>query len=242
MNNQAYLPTIVNYPQDQKYPEDNLPQDDSILKKRSYAFAIDILFIVIINKGLMYTYISFLKNFFYQLTISSQLVLEENMTNVFSVSLFIVFWGYFFMSYYWAEGKTPGKQLFGLKVHSPNFKYTGEYRLSVMECFARTMGHLITCLFYGLFLVIPFITKSKKGIPDWISQTTIVTDEQMKHINDIYFSPQFEVIEAVLEKDKIFHDKNQLSLFESDQINELESDGTIIQLPVTQDQDDSEAA
>lgn len=254
MNNQAYLPTIIDYPQDQKNPEENLPEDDAILRKRSLAFAADLLFVGVINKGLMYTYISFLKTFFYQLSLKSQLILEAKMANIFSVSLFVVFWGYFFMSYYWAEGKTPGKHIFGLKVYSPNFKYNGEYHLSIRECFARTMGYFINCLSYGLFMVIPFLTKSKKGIPDWLSQTSIVTDEQMKYINDIYFSPQFEIVQTQVETEEIFdegfQDKNQLSLFESDQVNELESDGTVIELPAAQyisditedDKDDPEAA
>ena len=236
METEAYLPIIVKHPRDQKHPEANLPPDNKILRKRSYAFVTDLFIIGLINKGLMYTYISFLKTYFYQLTMKTQLLLESKMYDVHFVSLGIVFWGYFLMSYYWGEGKTPGKHIFGLKVHSPGFKYSSELHLTLRECFARTLGYFINCLTAGSLFAISFITTNSKGLPDWLSQTSVVTDEQMDYIDKVYFSPDFESdflkpAMSIVEEKEV---EQQLSLFEDQKLKTLESVGTVIELPAPQ--------
>jgi hypothetical protein len=243
MNAEYYLPTIINNPREHKNPEANLPNDNKLLQKRSYAFITDLFIIGVINKCLMYTYISFLKTYFYQLTLKTQLSLEAKMYDAHFVSLVIVFWGYFIMSYYWGEGKTPGKHIFGLKVHSPNFKNTGEFHLSLRESFARTLGYFINCLTFGSLFAISFITKSCNGFPDWLSQTSIVSDDQMKYIDEVYFSPDFknDFLQAVNSSND--SKEIQLSLF--DQKNEV-TEGSVIELPPPEndhkDDDGSEAA
>lgn len=238
--NGEFLPTIVHNPRKLKNPESSLPKDPTILKKRIYSFTTDLFFIALINKGLMFTYMSFLKTYFYQIPLRTQMILENKMDHVHSLSMLIVFWGYFMMSYYWGDGKTPGKIVFGLKVYSPSFKHTGEVHLSLRESFARTMGYFLCYLPWGALFGISLFTKDHKGIPDWLSKTMVVSDEQMAYIDQEYFSTDFQQdFPAPTFKPRILRqEEEQLSLF--DEYNELESDGTVIELPGPHTMEDEE--
>ena len=239
MNSDQLLPTVVHNPRSEKNPEASLPKDPTLLKKRIYSFTTDLFFVALINKGLMFTYMSFLKTYFYQITLKTQLLLETKMVQVHSLSLLIVFWGYFMMSYYWGEGKTPGKLLFGLKVYSPDFKNTGEFHLTLKESFSRTMGYFICYLPFGALFGISLFTKDQKGIPDWLSHTMVVSDEQMSYIDNVYFSTDFKNDFAKVQRSKT-EIEAQLSLFEESK--ELQSDGAVIELPGPKKSSDDEAA
>ncbi len=219
MNSDELLPIIVRNPRDQRNPEKTMPKDPNLLKKRVYSFTADLVVIALINKGLMYTYISFLKTYFYQLPLKTQFLLESKVYSIHSVSLLLVFWGYFIISYYWGEGKTPGKLLFGLKVYSPSFKNTAEYHLTLKESFSRTMGYFLCYLTFGLLFGIAFFTKNKKGIPDWLSHTSIVSDEQMTYLDHAYFSPDFK------------NDFLPLKSSPKEKVYQLASDDSVIELP-----------
>lgn len=150
--------------------------DPIILKKRTYAFTLDLFFIAVINKAIMYTYINFLETFFYQLPISFQMNINGQLAKANGISIMIIFWGYFVLSYYMGEGKTPAKMLFGLKVHSP---HSSDNHLSFKASVLRTSAYFICC-FTGVFLIaIPFLRRDKKGLPDWFSNTHVVTEDEI---------------------------------------------------------------
>ena len=101
---------------------------------------------------------------------------ENIFTNLYLLDnyLFIVlFTGYFVSCFFLGNGKTLGKLLFNLEVKNPqeNETHFDQYLL-------RTFAYLF-CYLNGIFLLlIPLITKSGKGIPDWVSGTEIITKSE----------------------------------------------------------------
>jgi uncharacterized RDD family membrane protein YckC len=153
-----------------------------LLKKRSYAFTMDLFIITLINKGIIFTYVNFLETYLYQLPTSFQLSINQKISQLNNLSLLLVFWGYFLFSYYMGEGRTPGKLIFGIKVHSP---HRGDDHLSFKEAFMRTGGYFIGCFTGMLLLALPFLRKDSKGIPDFLSHTHIVCEDELEYIKSL---------------------------------------------------------
>lgn len=153
------------------------------LTKRTYAFVMDLLTIVLISQSLVYNYISYLKNFF----INIDMNIHSRLLGLDSLIFIGVFWTYFFLSMYLGEGATPGKFAMGLRVHSPHKKDT---HLTLRESLIRTSAYFI-CYFSGmLLLAIPYITRSKKGIPDWISKTHVITVSEFNFLRSLEIPPK----------------------------------------------------
>lgn len=139
-----------------------------ILKKRTYAFTVDLLFISLLNKVIIQSYGMFLKTFFYHLSKPEQLQILQGLDKVFLGVLTTIFMGYFVISYYMGEGQTPGKVLFGLKVHSKNSE-----PLPLISCINRTIGYVVCHASFLLLYGLPFITKKGLGVQDWLSGTYV---------------------------------------------------------------------
>lgn len=144
----------------------------SLLKKRIYAFLIDI---TVINLLKFFSLIIYLKSVGTFLRAVPQNK-ESLFTNLYLLDnyLFIVlFVGYFVSCYFLSNGKTLGKMFFNLEV-----KNIKEDETFFDQYLLRTFAYLF-CYLNGVFLLlIPLFTKSEKGIPDWISGTEVVTDSE----------------------------------------------------------------
>ena len=147
---------------------------NTILKKRTFSFLIDLFIIQYINKGLILSYENFLKSFFV-LPLSISQEISENLDKLSLVTLPFVFLTYFTMLYYLSDGQTVGKFLLNLKIKGKKSK-----RLTLFNCLMRSLGYFF-CYFIGFFLfLIPFITKDAKGIQDWISGTEVLDKTAIK--------------------------------------------------------------
>lgn len=50
------------------------------------------------------------------------------------------------------------------------------------ESFNRTLGYFI-CYITGSFLfIIPFLRQDNKGIPDWLGQTKVISEEEYENL------------------------------------------------------------
>lgn len=141
----------------------------SLLSKRIYAFTIDLAVIVFLQKSLinLYTFSFKQMTFFKGTDLSSQMEhpLETLLTTILVIS-------YFTLSYYLFNGQSIGKTLFKMRVLSKD-----HVEMTLFESFARANGYFI-CLFpLSILFIIPFLTKSSRGIPDWLSRTEVVTEE-----------------------------------------------------------------
>ena len=179
------------------------PKNEAVLKDRSYAFFTDIFLIGIINRAIMFTYANFIRTFFYQMPYSVQKSVSEKMFEVNTMSFFVVFCGYFILSYYLSEGKTPGKIIFHLKVQSP---HTHEGHLSLKACVMRTLGYFISMPTFFALLAIPYFRKDKKGIPDLLSGTFVMSVKEERFIKSLEDETSVAQITQLFPEDPISKD------------------------------------
>jgi uncharacterized RDD family membrane protein YckC len=145
------------------------------LKKRFYAFFTDLFLIGLLQKAIIFSYVSFINQTLYQAPAIVRSNLTSNVTELKISTLIFTFFSYFLISYYMGHGKTIGKTVFNLRVLS----HEGEAEeLSFMESFMRTLGYT-TCYVTGSFLfAIVFLRNDHRGIPDFFSQTEVITEEE----------------------------------------------------------------
>ncbi len=141
-----------------------------LLTKRVYAFTIDLAVILLIQKTLINLYVSFFDSitFFQNSKIDS-----SRMQALDGVIMILIMISYFTCSYYIFNGQSIGKGLLKLRVIS-----TKSHEIPIADAFIRANAYLFCLLPVLQFLfVIPFINKDAKGLPDWLSNTAVVTEE-----------------------------------------------------------------
>lgn len=89
------------------------------------------------------------------------------------------YFGYFFLCLILTKGHTLGKSIMGLKVHRPHEPFS---ELTPMEALMRTSGYLVCYLSLGTLFLIPILSRSKKGLPDWLSGTIVSSEEELLEI------------------------------------------------------------
>jgi len=159
-----------------------------LLRKRLYSFAFDILFIFILNKGLMSAYFKALEQYY---PLDQRLYNQALALYPFvQFSLFTsLFFGYFIWTQYTWNGKTLGAIINNIKVKEDNKKL-----ISLKHICLRTLGTFI-CYLSGLILFIPiYFSKDNKGLSDWMSSTHIVRDEEMATL-ELYTNESFDKFE-----------------------------------------------
>ncbi len=123
----------------------------------------------------MFTYVNFVKAFFYQLPLVTRENVADKLSAVNLLNFLVVFCGYFLLSYYLSEGKTPGKIIFNLKVQCP---HTHSDQLSLKTSVLRTLGYFITIPTGFTLLLIPYFRRDAKGIPDWLSDSFVMNADE----------------------------------------------------------------
>ena len=147
------------------------------LKKRFYAFYIDLVAITLIQKIVVFTYQKSIRELFPTLSLEAQSKLFDNVWQVTLSTLTLTFFSYFIVSMHLGNGKTLGKSLLGLRVYSPE-----NTTPSFLESVQRTLVYTGCYLMGSFLLLIPFARKDSKGIPDMISHTEVVTEEEFQAI------------------------------------------------------------
>lgn len=150
------------------------PREGSSLRRRTFSFFVDLFCVLLTTRLLMASYISYLKTFMYLMGEKTQYVLTSQMHKVEFSVITVVFFGYFFLSYYMGSGKTPGKILFRLRVVPTNSE---EDLLSFTESIKRTAGYLFCYLTGFVLFAIPYFNKNRSGIPDMFSGSKVMTEE-----------------------------------------------------------------
>lgn len=149
-----------------------------LLKSRTYAFTLDLAFVLILNKAVTLSYTNFIRTIFYQLAPHTQQKILLSFEFVQFSTLWIVFWSYFVLSYYLGEGKTPGKMIFGIQTFS---KKSNE-GLSLSQSLVRTMGHFV-CMISGLFLfALPYLRKDQKSLADLFAETWVSKESSSQNL------------------------------------------------------------
>ncbi len=179
-----------------------MPERKKILKKRMYAFILDLYAIVFLNKFMVYAWLGFVNSYISNISLfsskSSGLV-NSGATNL---SLPIVYTAYFFFFYYLGEGRTLGKMIFKLRVYSNGHR---KEELSAKECFSRSIGYLMCNYLFFVPFALVYLKKDMKSIGDYISGTTVLTDEE------------YAIMDS-LEETSVPHDE-QIDLFPEDPVS-----------------------
>lgn len=159
-----------------------------LLSKRLYAFNIDLVMILFIEKSLMNLYALHTKQltFFNPIQISN-LLMKPLDTLLLTTTII----SYFTLSYYMFNGKSVGKSLMGLRVFS---KFHPE--ITLYDSFSRSLGYFTCMVPMNILFAIPFLTKSGRGLPDWLSETEIVTENFYSHFTQEYYPASLEIHHA----------------------------------------------
>lgn len=168
------------------------------LRKRSYAFICDLYIIVFANKALSFVWLSFINNYVSNISTSPRVSTFTFQSHTTNLSLAIMFFSYFFFSYYLGNGQTLGKAFFKLKVVSSR---NMTEQLSALDCFGRSIGYVFASLLAYLPLALNFLRQDQKGIQDFISHTHVVS------VDDF----EFALAEAQAYTDE---EAQQIALFE----------------------------
>ncbi|AYF45418.1 MULTISPECIES: RDD family protein [Halobacteriovorax] len=148
------------------------------LRKRAYAFICDLYIIVFANKALSFVWLSFINNYVSNISTSPRVSTFTFQAHTTNLSLAIMFFSYFFFSYYLGNGQTLGKAFFKLKVVSSR-DMTEE--LSALDCFGRSIGYVFASLLAYLPLALNFVRKDQKGVQDFISHTHVVCMDDFEY-------------------------------------------------------------
>lgn len=178
--------------EDQKLESHNysfILRPEKLLKKRVLAFSVDLFAILLLNKFMTLSFMFYLERYAWPvyrvLKSSSVLVAEAEV-----ISLLLIYCSYFFISLYLSQGKTLGKTAVGLRVIDP--ETLGE--ISYSQAMLRTMGYTL-CYLGGLVLFcLPFLNRKNKGVPDWLSSTQVISEDQWKALCIFHRQQQIQIM------------------------------------------------
>ncbi len=93
--------------------------------------------------------------------------------------MFFTYFSYFLVASYLFEGKTIGKSIFNLRVVN---KLERDGQIFFRDCLLRSVGYTLCYI----MLFIPFLAsafgKEAKGLPDYLSETEVVTEEDFQQL------------------------------------------------------------
>jgi len=147
-------------------------------KKRFYAFNVDLYGIIIFHKIALYSYIHFINTSFDQAPMNIKRNLLENINQMHISTFMFTYFSYFLVSFYLTHSKTLGMTLFDLRTVSNE---DSPKELSFMESFMRALGYTVNYLLVFTPFLINLVRKDSKGIPDFFSQTQIMTEKEFLH-------------------------------------------------------------
>lgn len=143
--------------------------------RRINSFITDLLFIQIFQKMAIFAYIEFVNQSLFALPFAAKANLMGNLSQMRTTTMFLSYFSYFLVSAYLFEGKTIGKSLFNLRIVS---KDREGRELSFKESVLRAVGYTISYIMLFLPFLASAFTKNGRGLPDFLSQTEVMTDEQ----------------------------------------------------------------
>lgn len=150
-----------------------------LLKKRIIAFSIDLMVIGIFEKVALLTMKSAVSGMLLYASSHIQSGIGPAIRRFELPLLLACYVGYFFCCYLLSEGHTLGKSIMNLRVHRPH-DHRGA--LTPREAMMRTWGYLFCYMSAGLLFMIPVLSRSQKGLPDWLSGTIVSDEEELIRI------------------------------------------------------------
>ena len=188
-NEQNNVISLVDYIENKKSVEAVIEQSNYVAKmapisKRVMSFVIDVGCIINIKLLMNLAYMTFVQEFLFTLNNKTQTSLVNGVT-VFDWSLtMIIFISYFTIANYIGNGKTIGARVMKLSLIDNNYlnDLSNEFQPTLPQSFRRAMSYFISYLSFGTLFGIALLTKDKRGFPDIISKTSILTDDEFHQV------------------------------------------------------------
>ena len=181
--------SLLDYIENKKTVESVIEQSEYISKmapisKRVMSFIIDIGCIINIKLLMNLAYMTFVSEFLFILPRNTQSSLVNGVT-IFDWSLtMIIFISYFTIANYLGNGKTIGAKVMKLSLVDNHYlnDMSNEFQPTLTQSFRRAMSYFISYLSFGTLFGIALLTKDKRGFPDIISKTSILTDDELHQV------------------------------------------------------------
>lgn len=161
--------------------------DYAMIKKRFYAFFVDLFIVGVASKVFLLTYMLFIESKLRFIPLHYKKSLYENMKVVHFPLIMTLFFGLYFLTLYIGQGQSPGKAVMKLRVVSNKNPLHG---LTVFEAFMRSIGGLACYMSICTLFVFSLFNRQGKGIPEWISGTHVITEEAYQEMHDQSEKPQ----------------------------------------------------
>lgn len=151
--------------------------------RRAFAFICDLFLVITFTNMAVSSYAFFVKEFLQPMSMGQK---TQMMSSVWALGLgvsAVVAFTYFFYCAYFLEGKTAGSWLMKLTIIDESWPFTPEkeeYVPSAAQCAKRTLGYLACYLSFGAFFFFTYLNDEKRGVPDFVSGTRMVSDEWLK--------------------------------------------------------------
>ena len=156
---------------------------EQTLLRRAFAFLCDFMVIATIKNMISVSYAVFVSEFLIPLS-GAQKVAMASPGMAMEVAVFMtIFFTYFFYCNYVLDGKTLGSLLMKLNVIDDNYPFDREqenHQPSLEQTAKRAMGYMVCYLSFGTFFFFSLLNEDKKGLPDFMSGTRVVSDEWLK--------------------------------------------------------------
>jgi len=155
-------------------------KDDRITLRRVSAFAADFFIILAIFNMAQVSYMSFVQDLLVPLDFTQKSSLLSGTTSMNIAMFAFIYLTYFFFNNYIMHGKTLGKKWMSLTVINEDyifFKENYETQLNVSQAMRRSFGKFLCYISFGTFFILNVINEEKRGIPDMLSRTRVVSDE-----------------------------------------------------------------
>ena len=168
--------------------------DRKMIRKRFYAFFVDLFIVGVTSKVLLLTYMLFIESKLRFIPLNYKRSLYENMKVVHFPLIMTLFFGLYFLSLYIGQGLSPGKAVMKVRVVSNKDPLHG---LTIFEAFMRSIGGLACYMSICTLFVFSLFNKEGKGLPEWISGTHVISEEKYQEMHNQKEKPQktFELFE-----------------------------------------------
>lgn len=157
------------------------------LTKRSFAFAMDIVFISMIKTAINLGLAIFLDHVIdlVQMSFTQKYMLSKSIMYFDYFLTFAIFIGYFSVGFYSFDGKTFGKKLMKLVAVPNNYIDDPEeqdFQMTWRQALMRSFGYLGCYLSFGVLFALPFARKDRKSLSEIMSDTTVITEVELYKI------------------------------------------------------------
>ena len=156
---------------------------EKTLWRRAFAFISDFFVIAMLKNMVSISYALFVAEFLGPLTNAQKSALASPGAAVEASVFAVVFLSYFFFCLYALDGKTLGAQLMKLSVVDEDYAFDHDkkrHEPNSLQALKRSLSYMLCYLSFGTFFFFSLLNEDRRGVPDFLSSTRVVSDEWLQ--------------------------------------------------------------